>query len=204
MAERRFARPPLIADAQLGVRRWSLIFVGTLTVALVASPARSGVQTGCCRSFCGNGPIDCADNVASDNICQTTCEARCANDGGCDSFNFVNTCPPGQARVGTGCGSIDFCGPICGTFTPTRTETATPTTPTPTATRVPEGGACMETEQCETGLRCFEGTCIRLSVTPATSRGGFLVALAVLATVAGLTLRKTARGRKDHRSSRGG
>ena len=199
MVERRFTHPPLIAGAELGVRWWSLIFAGTLTIALVARPATAGVQTGCCLAFCNQkGQTDCAVQVPFDTVCQGACDTLCALRGGCSGFT-LHKCPEGQVRIDTDCGGVDVCGPTCVTFTPTRTETPTPPTSTPTATKVPEGGTCMETAQCETGLRCLEGTCVRLSVTPATSRSGFLVALAVLATVAGLTLRKTARGRKSSR-----
>jgi len=64
-----------------------------------------------------------------------------------------------QTAIGSG-----FCDGTCTASTPTATATATGTatatsTATPTATLVPEGGACMETAQCEPPLSCIDEVC---------------------------------------------
>jgi len=82
------------------------------------------------------------------------------------------------------------------TVTPTETPTTTPTV-TPTNTRVPQGGACTDTAQCVTGLRCVNGVCVAVNApTPPVSRLGLLIGLGALITIAAASLRRFA-GRAD-------
>ena len=73
------------------------------------------------------------------------------------------------------------------TLTPSSTSTATQTR-TPTRTRVPEGGPCMQTFDCQAGLACINNVCTRVVTTPTTSSTGLLIGLFVLGVVAALSL----------------
>jgi hypothetical protein len=78
------------------------------------------------------------------------------------------------------------------TETPTETPTATPTE-TPTGTRVPIGGACSDTFDCEPQLTCVDGTCIFGAPAPALSTRELPLAIIVLLAVGLLALMRTAR-----------
>jgi hypothetical protein len=71
------------------------------------------------------------------------------------------------------------------TRTATGTATATSTATATTGTPVPEGGACMETAQCEPPLSCIDGVCTRTPApAPALTPGLLIVALGLLAAIA--------------------
>ncbi len=123
---------------------------------------------------CTGASVDCPPDTLSQFTCGTICrpaQDACDTADFCDSFANSNNfdCP----------GAVTLCTP-----TATATATATPTateTPTATATRVPEGGACVITGDCETGLACVDGTCTDVTVpAPAMSKTGLLIALAIL------------------------
>ena len=71
------------------------------------------------------------------------------------------------------------------TRTATGTATATSTATATTGTPVPEGGACMETAQCEPPLTCIDGVCTRTPApAPALTPGLLIVAVGLLAAIA--------------------
>ena len=73
------------------------------------------------------------------------------------------------------------------------TATAT-TTATPTRTRVPEGGACMDSSECEPGSSCLDQICTWVAApAPALSPSALLDALALLIAGGGLALRRRRR-----------
>jgi len=82
------------------------------------------------------------------------------------------------------------------TSTPTATGSATDTptmtpTATSTATPVSEGGACLDTSQCASGLACIDGICMEVTApAPAMSRTGLLVVVGILVTIGAVTLRR--------------
>jgi hypothetical protein len=103
------------------------------------------------------------------------------------------------------------------TSTPTQTATSTPTaTPTVTPTRQPNGSSCIVPVQCATGF-CVNGVCCNTACTgplmrcnlpgqvgtcasaaasaPTLTPWGLLVAALLLASIAGLALRRRMRGR---------
>ena len=112
---------------------------------------------------------------------------------GPDSFRFKvsdDQCESNEATV-----SITVCpatptATATGTSTATATRTATGTatatsTATPTATPVPEGGACMETAQCEPPLSCIDEVCTRPPApVPALTPALLIVAVMLLAAIA--------------------
>lgn len=112
---------------------------------------------------------------------------------GPDSFVFTVTdgqCAPQATVVINVMCSQDPTATATATPTATATRTATGTatgtsTATPTATPVPEGGACMETAQCEPPLSCIDEVCTRPPApVPALTSMALIVAVMLLAAVA--------------------
>jgi Bacterial Ig domain len=111
---------------------------------------------------------------------------------GPDSFRFRVS--DGQCQSNDATVSITVCPPPTSTATGTSTATATRTatgtatgtsTATPTATPVPEGGACMETAQCEPPLSCIDEVCTRPpAAVPALTSMALIVAVMLLAAIA--------------------
>ena len=106
-----------------------------------------------------------------------------------------------KGGVDAGTALLDFnCIAAPPTATPTETATSTATststatasrtatnTATPTATPVPEGGACMDTAQCELPLSCIDEVCTPPPApAPALTSTALVVAVMLLAAIAGV------------------
>jgi hypothetical protein len=88
------------------------------------------------------------------------------------------------------------------TATPSQTSTATPTqtpTATPTNTLVPLGGDCTDTSDCVPNTTCVEGSCAaNPAPAPAASKEGLLIALVLLAAIAGFAMLRHRRDLRHH------
>ena len=144
-----------------GVR---ILGIAGLLVGLLSSGVHAGTNFLCCicSNCTGTAPPNCVVPTLL-GLCEDYCFGH-----GCTNSNVV----PGPFRCGLPC------------VAPTATGTAT-STATPTATPVPEGGACMETAQCERPLSCIDEVCTRIPApAPALTPVLLIVALGLLAAIA--------------------
>lgn len=131
---------------------------------------------GCCADM----EVGCLDNV-QELDCLVEFGASFDADAVCD-IPIDDATTSGQDTIGS-----------CVTFTPTTAPTATPTA-TPTNTRVPEGGTCTETGDCEEGLVCLDGVCGEVAApAPTASAGALAVGFMALLLVAAVSLGRRRR-----------
>ena len=191
----------------------------TLLVA-VAQPSRAGAPgvpgVGCCLCDCGGTTecfglesdcddecddedcddietVGCRDFNSSVTGCDSECVPTCATNTPTPTPTHTPTDTPTHTPSDTPTSTPSPTQTNTPSATPTSTATVTPTltpTATPTPTPVPVGGNCTDTAQCLSGLVCQDGVCVNLASAPASSPAGLLLAIGMLATVAGFALRR--------------
>jgi hypothetical protein len=167
----------------------------TLMVAAAATPTPTETATGthtatATRTATGTATATStatATASATRTATRTATATSTATDTGTATRTATGTVTATSTTTATASASVTATATdtATATRTATGTATATSTATATTGTPVPEGGACMETAQCEPPLSCIDGVCTRTPApAPALTPGLLIVALGLLAAIA--------------------